>query len=208
MSLLQRGILGGHHHVSLCTSTSTSLQLPRCTALTARPQCGPLRAKGSEDARHRSRQQANSTSKAHAEHDTAPWSGPLPVVRHGHPQMPRIGRALRPMSGCCPRNSGGIVIKVAPVARSLSDAQMPPVQFKKHRLIDRVDSSAGCSIRLRRDRIEDTDQLGTLVVDAEWAPGRGTGSSPSAPASLTTPSGIGMTSSVTSSAPSRPRGGT
>ena len=51
---------------------------------------------------------------------------------------------------------------------------MPAETFKKHRLIDRVAASDGYSIRLRRDRIEYTDQLGTLVIDAEWAPGRGT----------------------------------
>lgn len=51
---------------------------------------------------------------------------------------------------------------------------MPAETFTKHRVIDRVDSSDGYSIRLRRDRIEYTDQLGTLVIDAEWAPGRGT----------------------------------
>ena len=51
---------------------------------------------------------------------------------------------------------------------------MPAEQFKKHRLIDRLDSSAGYSIRLRRDRIEYTDHLGTVVIDAEWSPGRGT----------------------------------
>jgi hypothetical protein len=51
---------------------------------------------------------------------------------------------------------------------------MPAEHFKKHRLVDRVDSSAGSSIRLRRDRIEYTDQLGTFSIDAERAPGSGT----------------------------------
>ncbi len=47
-------------------------------------------------------------------------------------------------------------------------------RFKKHRLGDRVDSSAGYSIRLRRDAIEYTDEAGTVLIDAEWAPGAGT----------------------------------
>jgi hypothetical protein len=37
-----------------------------------------------------------------------------------------------------------------------------------------VDSSLGCSIRVRRDRIEYVDEFGDLSIDAEWAPGRGT----------------------------------
>ena len=55
-----------------------------------------------------------------------------------------------------------------------SDAQVSAERFTKHPLTDRVDSSAGYSIRLRRDRIEYTDQLGTQVIQAEWSPGRGT----------------------------------
>lgn len=51
---------------------------------------------------------------------------------------------------------------------------MAEERFKKHRLADRVDSSAGYSIRLRRDTVEYTDHLGTLSIDAEWAPGRRT----------------------------------
>lgn len=50
---------------------------------------------------------------------------------------------------------------------------MPDERFQKHRLTDRVDSSAGFSIRLRRDRVEYTDGVGTLHIDAEWSPGRG-----------------------------------
>ena len=50
---------------------------------------------------------------------------------------------------------------------------MSEERFKKHRLADRVDSSAGYSIRLRRDAIEYTDEAGTVLIDAEWAPGPG-----------------------------------
>ena len=50
---------------------------------------------------------------------------------------------------------------------------MPSETFKKHRLIDRVDSSAGYSVRLRRDRVEYVDAVGTLVIEAEWVPRRG-----------------------------------
>ena len=50
---------------------------------------------------------------------------------------------------------------------------MPAETFKKHRLTDRVDSSAGYSVRLRRDWIEYVDAVGALVIDAEWVPRRG-----------------------------------
>lgn len=54
------------------------------------------------------------------------------------------------------------------------DAGIPEERFKKHRVADRVDSSAGYSISLRRDAIDYTDHLGTLAIDAEWAPSRRT----------------------------------
>ena len=44
--------------------------------------------------------------------------------------------------------------------------------FKKHRFTDRVDSSAGWTVRLRRDRVEYIDQLGTVAIEAEWTPMR------------------------------------
>ena len=53
------------------------------------------------------------------------------------------------------------------------DGSVPDEKFRKHRLTDRVDSSAGYSIRLRRDRVEYTDEVGTVYIDAEWSPGRG-----------------------------------
>ncbi len=45
--------------------------------------------------------------------------------------------------------------------------------LQERRFSDRVDSSAGYSVRLRRDRIEYIDGLGTAVIDAEWLPRRG-----------------------------------
>jgi hypothetical protein len=54
------------------------------------------------------------------------------------------------------------------------DAGMPKERFTKHRLVDRIDSSAGYSVRLRRDAIEYADEAGTVSIDAEWAPGPGT----------------------------------
>ena len=44
--------------------------------------------------------------------------------------------------------------------------------FKKHRFSDRVDSSAGWTVRRRRDRVEYIDPLGTVAIEAECAPMR------------------------------------
>ena len=44
--------------------------------------------------------------------------------------------------------------------------------LRKHRFSDRVDSSAGWTVRLRRDRVEYIDQLGTVAIEAEWTPMR------------------------------------
>jgi hypothetical protein len=44
--------------------------------------------------------------------------------------------------------------------------------FKKHWFLDRVTSSAGYSITLRRDCIRFRDELGAISIDAEWAPGK------------------------------------
>lgn len=46
-------------------------------------------------------------------------------------------------------------------------------KFKKHWFLDRIASSAGYSVTLRRDCIRFRDGEGQLSIDAEWAPGKG-----------------------------------
>lgn len=45
--------------------------------------------------------------------------------------------------------------------------------FRKHWFLDRVTSSAGFVITVRRDRIIYRDAFGQFDIDAEWSPGRG-----------------------------------
>ncbi|GEN78516.1 hypothetical protein AFE02nite_02500 [Actinotalea fermentans] len=47
-------------------------------------------------------------------------------------------------------------------------------RFKKHWFLDRVISSRGYTITLRRDVVEYKDRAGGITLPAEWAPGRGT----------------------------------
>jgi hypothetical protein len=48
----------------------------------------------------------------------------------------------------------------------------PPETFKKHWLFDRVSSSLGYTVTLRRDCVRVRDATGEVTIDAEWAPGR------------------------------------
>lgn len=47
-------------------------------------------------------------------------------------------------------------------------------EFRKHWFLDRVTSSRGYTITLRRDVVEYKDRAGAIALPAEWAPGRGT----------------------------------
>ena len=46
--------------------------------------------------------------------------------------------------------------------------------FRKHWFLDRVTSSLGYVVTVKRDRVEVADAGGVIAIDAEWAPGRGT----------------------------------